>query len=77
MELWNNIPVSVAVLLALAAAVMSSSPSTRQKITLFSIEALMPNVADMGGDPGYLNGVATESQWLPPPNPNPVIHGAD
>ena len=77
MELWNNVPVSVAVLLALAAAVMSSSPATRQKITLFSVEAFMPNVADLGGDPGYLNGVATEAQWLPPPNPNPAGRGTD
>ena len=48
MQYWNNLPVTTALLLAIAAAVMSSRPVTRQDVSDHLSEALAPQVADLG-----------------------------
>ena len=48
MQLWDNVPVTTALLLAVAAAVMSSRPVTRQEVSDYLSEALAPQVADLG-----------------------------
>ena len=48
MQWWNNVPVTAALLLAVAAAVMSSRPVTRQDMREYLSEALVPQVADLG-----------------------------
>jgi hypothetical protein len=73
MKNWESVPVAVAVLLAMAAAMMSSSPTSLQEFISFSAEALKPNIADLGQDPGYLAGTAATTNWLPPPRPDPVV----
>ncbi len=48
MQRWDNLPVAAALLLAIAAAVMSSQPLARQEVTNYLSEALAPQMADLG-----------------------------
>ena len=48
MQWWNNLPVTAALLLAVAAAVMSSRPVTRQDVSDYLSEALAPQMVDLG-----------------------------
>ena len=48
MQCWNNLPVTAALLLAVAAAVMSSRPVARQDVSHYFSEALAPQVSDLG-----------------------------
>jgi hypothetical protein len=65
--IWDNVPVIAALLLASAAALTSGDPSAGATIGRYVAEALSPQAADLGGDPGYLLGTSTETVWLLPP----------
>jgi hypothetical protein len=65
MDIWKDVPIFVALPLAVVAAVMSGGGGVQQEIASYLAEALKPQVADLGSDPGYLLGVATP--WLPLP----------
>jgi hypothetical protein len=74
MELSEDLPLFFALLLAVATAVMSSSPTAAQEAASFLTEALEPQAADLGDDPGYLPGTAAATAaWLAPPNRGPRV----
>jgi hypothetical protein len=62
-----NLPIMLALLLALMAALVSGDAEARQEIVSFVTVALTPQIADLGGDPGYLSGVDAQVFPLPPP----------
>jgi hypothetical protein len=66
MATWDNLPIVIALPLALAAALMSGNAQARQAVSTFITEALAPQPADLGGDPGYLLGTAQEPLWQQP-----------
>jgi hypothetical protein len=51
MEVWENLPILVALLLAVAAALVSSDTEARQEVTSFFVEALKPQTVDLGATP--------------------------
>jgi len=61
---WADFPIWVAMLLAMTAALMSSDTQAKQDVSNFFVEALKPQTADLGSDPGFLLGEATETIWL-------------
>jgi hypothetical protein len=63
---WENLPIWVALPLAMAAALVSGNSGVRQEVTSFVAEALKPQTTDLGDDPGYLSGIAAVSIRLPP-----------
>lgn len=65
MGLLDQVSVVVAVVLAMAAAVMSSGPQVLQGIADYSVEALSPQSADLGDDPGAFLGIVDHPDWLP------------
>nr|WP_294502723.1 hypothetical protein [uncultured Rhodopila sp.] len=68
MRIWDGVPIIAALLLASAAALTSSDSAARENIGQFVAEALSPQAADLGGDPGYLLGNSPDTVWtLPPP----------
>jgi hypothetical protein len=67
MGISANLPIMLALLLAMMAALVSADAEAKQEIASFVIAALRPNVADLGGDPDYLSGVDTEAFPLPAP----------
>jgi hypothetical protein len=69
---WENLPIWVALPLAMAAALVSGNSGARQDVASFFAEALKPQTADLGNDPGYLSGIATVTIRLPPPEHGPI-----
>jgi hypothetical protein len=69
---WDNLPIAIALPLALVAALMSGSAGARQEMRGFFAEALKPQLVDFGGDPGYLLGTSIETVWPLPAAPDPV-----
>jgi hypothetical protein len=69
MTTWENLPILIALPLAIAAALMSGGPQVRRDVTIFLTDALKPQAADLGGDPGYLLGTDVETVWSLPRNP--------
>ncbi len=63
---WDNLPIVIALPLALAAALMSGNVQARQAVSGFISQAMASQPADLGGDPGYLLGVAQEPVWVRP-----------
>jgi hypothetical protein len=63
MATWDNLPILIALPLALAAALMSGNAQARQAVSMFITEALAPQSSDFGSDPGYLLGTAQEPVW--------------
>jgi hypothetical protein len=61
MEALEHLSIMVALLLAMAAALISSDAEARREITGFFAQTLRPQVADLGGDPGYLSGMAIDT----------------
>jgi hypothetical protein len=70
MEALEHLSVMIALLLAMAAALMSSDAEARREVTAFFAEAFRPQVADLGGDVGYLSGMTAEPVSL---EPYPII----
>jgi hypothetical protein len=66
MVTWDNLPIAIALPLALAAALMSGNAQALQAVSTFVTEALAPQAADLGDDPGYLLGTAQEPIWHQP-----------
>jgi hypothetical protein len=77
MGVWENLPILVALPLALAAALVSGGTETRHAVTSFLAEALEPQAVDLGGDARYLLGVPTVTVLLPSPTPASIIPGSD
>jgi hypothetical protein len=50
MSVSEALPLTVALLLAIVAAAMSSGPDAAQSISLYLTQALVPNVVDLGSD---------------------------
>jgi hypothetical protein len=73
MATWDNLPIVIALPLALAAALMSGNAHARQAVSMFITEALAPQTADFGGDPGYLLGTAQEPVWPQPEPPQSFL----
>jgi hypothetical protein len=71
MAVWDNLPIVIALPLALVAALMSGSAEARQEVSAFIAEAMAPQAADMGGDPGYLLGMANDAVWPLPARSQP------
>jgi hypothetical protein len=69
MSTWENLPILIALPLAVAAALMSGDAPARQEVRSFFAEALAPQAADLGGDPGYLLGMEVETVWPLPGGP--------
>jgi hypothetical protein len=65
MRLSELLSTIFAVALAAFAALESGNATTQQEVRKFLAAALMPQTADLGSDPGYLEGVATEAELLP------------
>nr|WP_294523632.1 hypothetical protein [uncultured Rhodopila sp.] len=63
----DNLPVVAALLLATAAALTSGNAAAREAIGRFVTEAMNPQAADLGGDPGYLLGQSDDTVWPLPP----------
>jgi hypothetical protein len=61
-----NLPVMIALLLAMTAALISADVAAGQAILDFTAQALRPQISDLGTDPEYLLGTATEVFPLPP-----------
>jgi hypothetical protein len=61
MEAFEHLSIMVALLLAMAAALISSDTEARREITGFFAETLRPQTADLGDDPGYLSGIAIDT----------------
>jgi hypothetical protein len=61
MEALEHLSIMVALLLAMAAALISSDTEARREVTEFFAQALRPQAADLGGDPGYLSGIAMDT----------------
>ena len=64
MAIWDNLPILIALPLALTAAGMSGNAEARQRISLYLAEALKPHVLDLGGDPAYF--LEPDTQALSP-----------
>jgi hypothetical protein len=77
MEALEHLSIMVALLLAMAAALVSSDTEARQEIIGFFAEVFKPQTPDLGADPGYLLGMATET--VPPslPKLDPIVRGVD
>jgi hypothetical protein len=73
MATWDNLPIVIALPLALAAALMSGNAQARQDVSEFIAEALAPQPVDLGGDPGYLLGTAQEPVWPLPAQPQSFL----
>ena len=50
MSVSEALPLTVALLLAIEAAAMSSGPDTAQTISLYLTQALVPNIVDLGAE---------------------------
>jgi hypothetical protein len=74
MEALEHLSILVALLLAMAAALMSSDAEARREVTAFFAEALRPKAADLGGDVGYLSGMTAESVSV---KAYPIIRAGD
>ncbi len=61
MEALEHLSIMIALLLAMAAALISSDAEARREITGFVAQTLRPPATDLGGDPGYLSGVAMDT----------------
>jgi hypothetical protein len=61
MEALEHLSIMVALLLAMAAALISSDTEARREITGFFAQTLRPQAADLGADPGYLSGIAIDT----------------
>jgi hypothetical protein len=48
MRLWDRLPVTAALLLALAAAILSSGQAVRQDMVRYVTEVFVPQSADLG-----------------------------
>ncbi len=64
----ENLPVFVALLLAMTAAFMSGSAEARQQLSSFFAQALEPQIANLGDDPGYQLGAGPTVWLLPQPS---------
>jgi hypothetical protein len=51
MGVWENLPVLVALLLAMAAALVSSDTEARQEVTRFIADALKPQAVELAAIP--------------------------
>jgi hypothetical protein len=60
MGISENLPVLVALLLAMAAALVSGDTQARQGVTRFLAEALQPQTADLGTTPVTVQEVASQ-----------------
>jgi hypothetical protein len=60
MGISENLPVLVALLLAMAAALVSGDTQARQGVTRFLTEALQPQTADLGTTPVTVQEVASQ-----------------
>jgi hypothetical protein len=60
MGISENLPVLVALLLAMAAALVSGDTQARQGLTRFFTEALRPQTADLGTIPVTIQEVASQ-----------------
>jgi hypothetical protein len=63
MATWDNLPILIALPLALAAACMSGNAEARQQISRYIVEALTPQVIDLGGDSNDPFGTANDTIW--------------
>lgn len=61
MEALEHLSIMVALLLAMAAALISSDTEARREIAGFFAQTLRPQAADLGDDPGYLSGMAIDT----------------
>jgi hypothetical protein len=61
MEALEHLSIMVALLLAMATALISSDTEARREVTEFFTQTLKPQAADLGGDPGYLSGIAIDT----------------
>lgn len=61
MQALEHLSILVALLLAMAAALVSSDAEARREVTAFFAEAFRPQAADLGGDVGYLAGMSAET----------------
>jgi hypothetical protein len=68
---WNNLPIYIALPLALVAALMSGDGQARRDISYFVAEALKPQAIDMGSDVGYFLDETNQSIWPLPDRPQP------
>jgi hypothetical protein len=73
MATWDNLPITIALPLALAAALMSGNAEARREVSEFIAEALVPQPVDLGGDPGYFLGIAQEPVWPQPAPPQSFL----
>jgi len=69
MTTWENLPILIALPLAVAAALMSGGHQARRDMTMFLTDAFKPQAADLGGDSGYLLGTDVETVWSLPLRP--------
>lgn len=60
MATWDNLPIMIALPLAVIAALMSGNAQARRAVSVFITQALEARPGDPGGDPGYLPGTAPE-----------------
>jgi hypothetical protein len=72
MATWDNLPILIALPLALAAACMSGNAEARQQIGGYLAQVFQPQAIDLGADPGYLLGTASETIWPLPAQPEPL-----
>jgi hypothetical protein len=68
---------SLVLSLAIAAALLSSSTEAPREVAGYFADAFKPQTADLGGDPGYLLGMSTETVWALPPSPGSISREAD
>ncbi len=61
MEALEHLSIMVALLLAMAAALISSDTEARREITGFFVQTFRPQAVDFGGDPAYLSGMAVDT----------------
>jgi hypothetical protein len=66
MEALEHLSILVALLLAMAAALMSSDAEARREVTAFFAEVFKPQAADLAGDAGYLSGMTAEPVSVKP-----------
>ena len=69
MRVSDNLPIMIALPLALMAALMSGNAQTRHAVSVFLAKALIPQPEDIGGNPGYLSGRPDQAVWPLPPRP--------
>jgi hypothetical protein len=63
MEALEHLTIMIALLLAMAAALMSSDAEARREVSAFFAEAFRPQAADFS-DARYLSGEAAEPAWV-------------